>query len=592
MNFQITSIPNAPAPAPAPTPSTVPTTAPVQTPSASAAKSFTITSVPQPAADPNASTLFSPAPVIGGVLNAVTGSEQTLGKALSTIGSSAPGQANDINAKNQASKEQLLQAIHNQPDPAMKQHLLVAYQKIWGGVAPVTAGDINPAFNLTPHQVIGAAAGTALDAASVGSYGQAASGAKFLPEAGNAASILGDTGTLTKALPAAATVVGQGAKTALGDTLKSIGTKTAIRSATGAGVGYGYDVSQNLQNGKTGADAAMPGVGTAAGAIIPLGIGGIEAGAAITKDMAPRFINSLIKPKLADFSYGKDPGRTVATMGITGNSIDDFGNNISKAKGDVGTQLGAIYSNPANAHLQINGNDAIAKLDSAISDAASGGKNNQGIVTTLQNIKDGLLYDHTVNGDGTIVKTSAIPKDLSNLNPEQAQALKQQISAQTKFTGNPSDDKTVNSILKSMYGDLKGKLNNAVGVNNPEVTDLNQKYADLTSAEIATKNRTAIIGRQNMVNLPQAITGVGGFMSAIVTGNPAVALGTVGAVGLEKALASTAVKTRIASWLGSESPSVIQKVLEQNPEIKTVLYRALPKFAAQLGQPVTLPAQK
>jgi hypothetical protein len=589
MNFTITSVPKAPTVAPTPTPT--PTAQPT---SPSTPTNFTITSVPQAPANPNTPSLFGSSPA-GGTANALTSSEQTFGKALSTIGSSAPGQADAINTRDSASKEQLLQAIHNQPDPSMKAHLLDAYQKIWGGQAPVTAGDINPAFNLTPGQVIGAAAGTALDAASGGSYGKAADGAetgKLLVKGGGVLDNVATKAGIATSEKAVAPVADSAIKQTLGQTLKGIGAKTAVRSGVGAGVGYGYDVSQNLQNGKTGTDAFAPGVGTAAGAIIPLGIGGIEAGAAITKDTAPRFINSLIKPKTADFSYGKDPGRTVAALGITGNSIDDFGNNISKAKDDVGTQLGAIYSSPANAHLQINGNDAVAMLDSAISDAASGGKNNQGIVTTLQNIKDGLLYDHTVNGDGTIVKTNATPKDLSNLNPEQAQALKQQISAQTKFTGNPSDDKTVNSVLKSMYGDLKGKLNDAVGKNNPEVTDLNQKYADLTSAELATKNRTAIIGRQNMVNLPQAITGVGGFMSAIVTGNPAVALGTVAAVGLEKALASTAVKTRIASWLGSESPSIIQKVLQQNPQIKTVLYKALPKFAAQLGQPVTLPTQQ
>jgi len=46
---------------------------------------------------------------------------------------------------------------------------------------------------------------------------------------------------------------------------------------------------------------------------------------------------------------------------------------------------------------------------------------------------------------------------------------------------------------------------------------------------------------------------------------------------------TTAVKTRIAAWLGKESPSVIARVLENNPGIKTVLYRAFPKFASQLG---------
>lgn len=180
---------------------------------------------------------------------------------------------------------------------------------------------------------------------------------------------------------------------------------------------------------------------------------------------------------------------------------------------------------------------------------------------------------------------NATPKDLSTLNPQQAFELKQKVSDLTQFTGRPSDHKTVNSVLKGMYGDLKGKLKTAVEGNNPEIHDLNQKYADLTSAELATKTRNAIIQRSNMVSMPIKFGTAAGIITAFGTGGAAVPaiIAGAGAAGLEKALASTAVKTRVAAWLGSESPTVIQRVLQANPGISTVLYRALPKFAAQLG---------
>ena len=53
------------------------------------------------------------------------------------------------------------------------------------------------------------------------------------------------------------------------------------------------------------------------------------------KETAPRFINSLIKPKQADFSYGKNPGRTVSELGITGNNLSDFANNIHTEKNTI-----------------------------------------------------------------------------------------------------------------------------------------------------------------------------------------------------------------------------------------------------------------
>jgi hypothetical protein len=512
----------------------------------------------------------------GGLIKGITNSEQEFGKDLSTIGSSAPATAAAANAQTSAGEEKLLEAAHNETDPTKKAQILDSYSKIYGKAAPVTAGDINPAFNKTPTEVAGDAAGVALDAASAGTYGDAAKGA--------------ETGKLlATGAEAAAPAVADATKSTVGQTLKDIGTKTAARTAVGAGTGYGYDVSQNLQNGKTGTAAFAPGMGTALGTVIPLGIGGIEAGAAITKGMAPRFINSLIKPNAASFSYGKDPGRTVSAMGITGNSLSDFADNIEKAKNDVGSKIGDIISKPESADVKIDATPTIARLDDAMANAAKGGKNNQGIVTTLQNIKDSLLYEHGVDKDGNITKVldtngAAIPRDLTNLSPQEAFDLKKEIATQTKFTGKPSDDKTVNAILKSMYGDLKEKLNGALSPASPEIKDLNQKYADLTSAELATRNRDAIVQRSNMIGMPIKVGTAAGIITALSSGGAAVPaiLAGAGAAALDKAMGSTAVRTRVAAWLGNESPGVIQQVLQTNPGIKTVLYRALPKFASQL----------
>ncbi len=465
-----------------------------------------------------------------------------------------------------------------------------------GGSSVQTDEQFNPAITKTGGEVIGDAAGVALDIASAGSYGAGAKGAKtgtLLTKEANlaargaeAAKIAATAKNIEVGTKFGTQFLTEGGKPALSETLKEIGKKTVERAAVGAGTGYAYDVAGNLQEGKTGTEALKPGMGALTGGAVPVLIGGVQAGVAITKDTAPRFINSLIKPRQADFSYGKDPGRTVSEMGITGNNLPDFADNIRTAKNDIGREIGSIYSSPQNAGLAINAEDQISKIDDAIKEAAKGGKSNQAMVTTLQNIKDGLLYEHQVNADGVIEKVGTTPRDLSKLTPQEAFDLKKLVAEQTKFTGNPSDDKKVNTVLQNIYGSLKEKLNETVGVNNPEIKDLNQKFADLTSAEIATVHRNDIVRRADQISMPAKV-GIGtGLATLVGTGGaivPAAVIG-LGAVGLDKALQSTAVKTRVAAWLGSESPSVITKMFKEHPEIATVLYRLLPKEASRFGK--------
>lgn len=452
-------------------------------------------------------------------------------------------------------------AIANGQDSSHFDNVLRNYQMNDGQ----SLSDIAPALDKSNLQVLGDAGGTLLDILSAGSYGTEAKSFELL-----------------KATKATEPIVNQGLK----QTLKTITKETAVHSAVGGASGYGYDVANNLQDGATGADIFKPGMGTVTGVATPIVIGGVRVGVAITKETAPRFINSLIKPKTADFSYGKDPGRTVSELGITGNNLNDFGEKIDVHKADIGTRIGEVYDNPINSSLRINAEDEIKKIDDAIAEAAKGGKSNQSIVTALQNTKDALLYEHQVNADGVIEKIGTTPRDLSSLSPKEGFDLKQLVSDNTRFNGTPSDDKKVNSILKNIYGSITEKLNTAVGKNNPEITDLNQKYADLTSASLAVRNRDAIVKKSNLISAPIKVGTAAGIISAFATGGaaiPAILLGATAAA-VDKALESTAVKTRVASWLGSAEPSVINKILEKNPGLRTVFYRLVPKLGSRLGK--------
>jgi hypothetical protein len=206
-----------------------------------------------------------------------------------------------------------------------------------------SVSEVFPAIAKSNGQVVGDAAGVLLDVLSAGSYGNAAKGAQtgqLLTSTANKAALAETAAKASEFIPKSvvATESANAAKTTLGTVAKA----TVKKAAAGSATGYAYDVSQNLQAGKTGTDALTPGAGAIVGATLPIVVGGFKAAGVINKDTAPRIINSLVKPKEAQFAYGKDPGRTVAALGITGNNMEDFANNIHNAKNDIGTMIGDI----------------------------------------------------------------------------------------------------------------------------------------------------------------------------------------------------------------------------------------------------------
>lgn len=464
-----------------------------------------------------------------------------------------------------------------------------------------TLADLYPATKKSGLQVAGDSAGVLLDILSAGSYGTAAKGAttgSLLTSVANktALDVAGQQTIKDIAAQTGKTIAQVTAEEAMkkvvptvgGAAVKAIAKETGQRMVTGASTGYAYDVSNNLQEGKTGIDAVKPGMGTLIGTTLPALVGIYKGTKAVTKTLAPKFINSLIKPKTADFSYGKDPGKVVSELGITGNNLEDFGNKVTQVRQDLGAMLSPSYQHATDQGIKIDLTDEVNSLDQAMVNAAKGGKSNQSVVTALQNAKDALLFDHTIDANGVITKTGTIPKDISSLTPNEAFDLKKLVSDQTKFTGNPSDDKTVNMALKKVFGGIKDKLNSSVSGVSPEIIDLNEKYGSLLSAEIAIANRDAILKKSNMISFPvkTGAAAAAGIMAAF-TGGASVLLtllAGLGAAGVEKTLESTAVRTRMAKFLGNTSPSVLTKFFTENPGIKEAIYRAIPKASSLIGK--------
>lgn len=442
-----------------------------------------------------------------------------------------------------------------------------------------TAETVNPVLKKTNKQIAGEAGGVALDLATAGTAAAATKSFKLAQAAEKVAA------------PTLATLAEE---TTLGGKLVAAGKKYAASAAKLGGIGYGYDVSQNLQEGQTGTDAAKPGLGTAIGAALPLPVALKNIVGAAAKDSAPRIINSLIKPLLKDFSYGKNPGRAVAEEGIVGNNWDDLAKNISTRRREIGEEIGAV-SNELDAKLStaktagtkeqivLRLEHSLAPIDQAMEIAAK--INNSSLLSRLHEVKDALVNNlhlgHDNEGLPEIIRGA--PRNFADSTFDDASTLKTMIGDMTKWTGNLSDDHAVNGALKRVYGEIKDTINKSAEKIDPELSarlkTLNEKYGDLQSAEIATKYRDKIQARQNLVSAPIKAGAVAGLLASPFTGGlsiPTLIIG-LGAAGLEKVLGSVAVKSRVAAWLAKETPSTVDKFFAQHPGVARVIYRTFSK---------------
>lgn len=367
-------------------------------------------------------------------------------------------------------------------------------------------------------------------------------------------------------------------KPVLGAAAKPVGA--VLSGATG---GYLADVGFK---GEAGAENMYtPGLGTAIGAAIP-GAGALASvSTKAAKAQAPRLINSLIKPLLKDFSYGKNPGRAVAAEGIVGNNLDELAQNIGVRRGQIGSeieQIGIALDEKAQAVTQgkptlVQLKDSLKPIDDAMEKAAA--SNNQTLVNRLQEVKQALEYKLELVTDdaGNRVIRPVERRNLENLSIREASGLKTTVGSMTKWTGNPSDDQAINAALKSVYGNIKSGINDTANKIDTklgaELMNKNERYADLQSAEIAAKYRDKLQERQNIVSAPIKAGAIAGLLAAPFTGGislPTIMIG-LGAGALEKALGTPAVKTRIAAWLASEQPGVLSRFFSKNPAIENVL---------------------
>lgn len=383
-------------------------------------------------------------------------------------------------------------------------------------------------------------------------------GAKENPKAYGVGQLVGQVASL--AAPAGA--VGRLAK---------VGTEAAIGAKTGkiaqaAAEGATFTAGQGLQEGKSqslndyatniGLNVAFPVVGMAA--------------KSVGESVPARIINSLIKPLSKDFAYGKNPGKSVAELVQPANDFEGLISNIKTTLNDVGNRIGSVVSQSPNLK-QIDLSYTLKPIDDAIAKASQAKGTNATLIQRLQTVKDDLV-NNIQNG----------------VDPQSYKGL---VGELTKWTGAASDDQAVNKALKQVYGSTRQSMDDVLSKElTPEQFAQykrdSEAYGNLLSAKNAAEYRDKLTQRQDLISFGAKNSAMlAGLTTAIASGGagvPAILAGLAGA-GIDKALASPAFKTRVASLLSKLAPKDVSTFFDSVPTAKSLFTeQELKNYGAEL----------
>lgn len=342
------------------------------------------------------------------------------------------------------------------------------------------------------------------------------------------------------------------------------------RIAEQAGLGVGFAASENIRTGQP----VGTNLGTAAvfgGALPVAGAGVSKIKSALPKietKMAQRLIDSLIKPLMKDLSYGKNPGARVASEGIVFNSLEEGAEKITQRLNEIGQEMDAVISSPRFQGKVYDMSNSLKAIDDEIAYLSKNPRTNAPIISRLQAAKADLMGE-VINPDGSI----SYAKNLKQMTIDQAVEFKRDIASLARYTGAASDDKAYNKAIQMSARNAKNKINEIA----PEMKNLNERWADLKSAETAIKYRDKIEQRQNIIKFPSKLLGGGSLIAGTATLNPAIIAAGIATLGIEKLFGSSAFKTRMAKWLSKATPEDKVKLLRDAPILKPVLDRIFGK---------------
>lgn len=286
--------------------------------------------------------------------------------------------------------------------------------------------------------------------------------------------------------------------------------------------GTGQAAQTAAEGGTAGEIAGSGALGAAFGTAGPA-----VAGAA--KAVAPRVINSLIKPLAKAFRFGKDPGRGIVSEGIVARSASQLKEKLSEKLVSIGGEIESLLTRRSVAAKAIDITPALAEVDRAIVEGAKSGE--PLLLTRLKALKQALTQelDAATGEFGTLKPTS--------LTPRAAHQLKVELGKASKWTGQTFDGE-VNQARVAVYRALNDMIDKAA----PGAKRLQARYADMLTAKSSLERTMEIQARQNILSFPNLVVGGGGFAAGGLPGVAAVA-------GARAIAGSTPGKTLAAQFL-------------------------------------------
>jgi len=323
-----------------------------------------------------------------------------------------------------------------------------------------------------------------------------------------------------------------------------------IAPTVGKGVGI---VSEALGSGAVSSVQTGGDIDEAKSAVIFSGLGSLAAPVAskvaswLNKKVAPRVINSLVKPSNKEFEFGKDAGAAILDEGLRSPTMGGLLKNVTERKKEVGALIDANLSKVDDV---VDVTPALSKLDDLIVDANTSGERE--LAEKYRAIKEGItgVFDPT-----TGVKIGE--KDLTNLSALEAQQLKTKIGDAVQWYNTPFEGQT-NQARVSVYR----AINDIIDTVAPGTKKLNMRYANMLTAQTALMRRMKNIERSNLGGLLANLAGGAGTLAGLATngiGIDDVALG-VAAWGLTKFAGSTAGRTLVEAPLVKGTASAIDAV--------------------------------
>jgi hypothetical protein len=255
------------------------------------------------------------------------------------------------------------------------------------------------------------------------------------------------------------------------------------------------------------------GAGTTAG--IAAGLFGPKAGEGVNavrastanwlRNSSYDTMNSVLGTKGKNMAYERNPGRGVVQEGIMGLSRPSILDKIEKVIPQRSAQIDEVLQRPQYQGIRLNiAPDVNEPFNSAFSSGIKGTAPTD-FLNRLRSTQRDLTQERGVNPESGDVEFSGQPKKLFDLSPYEANLFKRDVGENTKFN-NIAYDEPINNVKRTVYGNVKGRVNEAV----PQVEPFNERVSDLMGARDALSgmiNRRLVSPKSGISDIAPAVIG-------------------------------------------------------------------------------------